>query len=158
MSCLLTRSLPITVLEVPLGGGTSDAPERSRMTIEFTFSAEPRGDVNANEHLATDAVRRATQMINALHPTPQIVGQVGSAIDTGIKVATGLQTFENTWNVLLRRMALFNKIVAGIAEVSGVQRLDSSPSECRIDSPVYVAGLVCDIVREPGLCVARLSH
>ena len=123
------------VLEVPLGGGTSDPPERSGITIK-----RARGDVDA----------KAT--------APQIIGNVVSAIGTGTQVATELQTFENTWNILLKRMDLFNKIVAGIAEVSGIQRLTPSPSECCIDSSIYVVGLVCDIVREPGMCVARHSH
>ena len=143
---------------MPLGGGTSDAPERSGSTIKFALAVEARGDVNAKELQATDAVNRATEAISALHPAPQVVGQVDSAIGTVTQVATELQTFENTWNVLLQRMALFNKIVAGVAEVSRIQRPVPSPSECRIDSPVYVVGLVCDIGREPGLCVARHSH
>ena len=146
------------MLEVPLGGGTSDAPERSGITIKFAVAAEPCGGVGADELQIIDVVNRATETVGALRPTPQIVGQVGSAIDTGTKVATELQTFENTWNVLLRRMALFNKVVAGIAEVSGIQRLAPSPSECRIDSSLYVISLVCDIGRESGLCVARHSH
>ena len=119
----LTRSLPIKVLEVPLGGGTSAAPERSGITIHFAFAAEPGEDVNANELQATDVVKRAMGAVSSFRPTPQIVGQAGPAIDTGTNIATGLQIFENTWNVLLQRMALFNTIVAGIAEVSGVQRL-----------------------------------
>ena len=109
------------MLEIPLGGGTSDAPVRSEITIEFALTAEPRGDVDANKLQATDAVNKATETVSALRPTPQIVGQVNSAIGTGTQVATELQTFENTWNVLLKRMDLFNKIVAGIAEVSGIQ-------------------------------------
>ena len=117
------RSLPIEVLELPLGGGIPDAPVRSGITINFALAAEPRGDVDANKLQATDAVNKATETISALRPTPQIVGQVNSAIGTGTQVATELQTFENTWNVLLKRMDLFNKIVGGIAEVSGVQRL-----------------------------------
>ena len=136
----------------------SHAPERSGITIKFAFVVEARGDVNINELQASDAVNRATEAISALHPTPQIVGQVDSAIGTVTQVTTELQTFENTWNVLLKRMALFNKIVAGVAEVSGIQRLAPSLSEYRIDSPVYVVGLVCDIGREPGLCVVRHSH
>ena len=147
------RSLPITVLEVPLGGGTSDPPERSGTMIKFTLAVEARGDDNANEVQATDAINWATEDITALCPTPQTVGQVDSAIGTGTKVATELETFENAWDVLLNRMDLFNRIVAGIAEVSRIQRLAPSPSECRIDSPVYVFGLVDDIVRDPGMCV-----
>ena len=96
------------VLEVPLGGGTSDPPERSGITIK-----QARGDVDANELQVTEAVTQAT--------APQIVGNVLSAIGTGTQVITELQTFESTWNVLLKMMDLFNKIVAGIAEVSGIQ-------------------------------------
>ena len=141
-----------------LSGGTSDAPERSGITIKFTLVVEAREDVNANELQATDAVNRATEAISALRPTPQIVGQVDSAIGTGTQVATELQTFENTWNVLLQRMALFNEIVAGVAEVSRIRYLAPCLSECRIDSPVCVVGLVGDIVCEPGLCVVRHPH
>ena len=98
-------------------------PERLGITIKFALAVEARGDVDANELQATDAIKRATEVISALRPTPQIVGKVDSAIGAGTQVATELQTFENTWNVLLKRMDLFNKIVAGIAEVSGIQRL-----------------------------------
>ena len=120
---LLTRSLLIKVLEMPLGGAISDAPERSGITIKFALAVEVRRDVNANELQATDAVNRGAEVSGTLRPAPRIVGQVDSAIGTGTQVATELQTFENTWNVLLKRMALFNKIVAGIAEVSGIWRL-----------------------------------
>ena len=133
-------------------------PVRSGITIKFAFTAEPRGVVDANELQATDAVKLATETVSAFRPTPQIVGQVDSAIGTGTKVATELRTFENTWNVLLSRMALFSKIVGGIAEVSGIQRFVLPPSECRIDSSVYLVGLVCGMGREPGLCIARYSH
>ena len=154
-SCSLTRSLPIKVFEVPLGGGTPDPSERSGITIKFEFAAESRGDLDANVLQATDAVERATETARALHPTPQIVGQVDSAIGTGTKVA---QTFENTWSVLLKRMDLFDQVVAGIAVVSRIQCLALCLSECCVDSPIYAVGLVGDIVREPGMCVARHSH
>ena len=143
---------------MPLGGGTSDAPERSGITIKFALAVDAHGNVDKNKLQATDAVNKATETVNAFRPTPQIVGQVNSAIGTGTQVTTELQTFENTWNVLLQRMALFNKIVGGIAEVSGFVLLAASPPKCRIDSPIYVVGLVCDIGREPGLCDARHSH
>ena len=144
------------MLEVPLEA--SDAHNHSGITIKFALAVEARGDVNANELQATDAVNQAKEAISALRPAPRIVGQADSAIGSGTQVATELQTFENTWNVLLKRMYLFNKIVAGVAEVSGIQRLAPSPSEYHIDSPVYVVGLVCDIGREPGLCIGRRSH
>jgi hypothetical protein len=142
------------VLEIPLGEGTSNASVRSGIMIKFALTAELRGVANVNEQQATDAVIRATEAISAFRPTPQIVGQVVSAIGVGTNVATELQTFENTWSILLKRMDSFNKIVAGIAEVSGIQRLVPSSSDCRIDSSVCVVGLVCDIGREPGLCFA----
>ena len=143
---------------MPLRGGTSDPPESSGITIRFALAVEARADVNANELQATDAVKQATEATSAFRPDPRIVGQVDSAIGTGTQIATELQTFENTWNVLLKRMALFNKIVAGVAEVSLIQCLAPSLPECRIDSPVYVIGLVGDIGGEPGLCVAGHSH
>jgi hypothetical protein len=91
------------VLELPLGGGSSNAPVRSGIMIKFTFTAEPHGDTNANELQATDAIIRATATVSALRPTPQIVGQVDLVIGTGAQVATEVQTFENTWNVLLQQ-------------------------------------------------------
>ena len=109
------------MLEIPLGGGTSHAPEASGITIKFTLAVEARGD-NANELQAIDAVNRATEAISAPHLTPQIVRQVDPGIGTGTQVLMELQTFENTWNILLQRMTLFNKIVAGIAEVSRIRR------------------------------------
>ena len=121
------------VLEVSLSRGTSDPPERSGITMKQALAVEVRGDVGANELQVTDAVKQATKAISALRPTPQIVRNEVSAIGTGTQVATELQTFENTWNVLLKRMGLSNKIVVGVAEVSGTHRLVPSPSECCID-------------------------
>ena len=111
------------MLELPLGGGPSDAPVRPGITVKFALAVDARGDVDKNELQAMDAVNKATETVSAFRPTPQIVGQVNSAIGTGTQVATELQTFENTWNVLLKRMGLFNKIVAGVAEVSGFSAL-----------------------------------
>ena len=96
------------VLEVPLGGGTSDPPEHLEITAKQAYR-----DVDPNQLQVTHAVTQAT--------APQIVGNVLSAISTGTQVVTELQTFESTWNILLKMMDLFNKIVAGIAEVSGIQ-------------------------------------
>ena len=105
------------MLEIPLGRGTSNALNSSGITIKFAITC---GDVNANELHATDAVEGATETVSVLRTTPQNVEQVDSAISTGTGVATEPQTFENTWNVLLQRITLFNKIVAGIAEVFGL--------------------------------------
>ena len=116
-----TDAISVTkVLEVPLPKDTSDGQiHSSGITIKFALAAELRGDIGADELQATDAVNRATEIVSALGPTPQIVGLADSAINTGANVVTELQAFEGTWGVLLQRMALFDKIVAGIAEVFG---------------------------------------
>lgn len=108
----------IKVLEVPLPKDTSDEQiHSSGLTIKFALTTEMREDISVDELQATDAVSRATEMASLLAPTPQIASLADSTISTSTSVATKLQTFENTWGVLLQRMALFNKIVAGIAEV-----------------------------------------
>lgn len=104
------------MLEEPLAKDPN-GPEPLGKIIKFTLAAEPRGNVNTNELQAIDAVNRAAGMVSALGPSPEVVGLAGSAIDTVTNAVTQLQTFENTWGVLLQRMAAFNKIVAGIAEV-----------------------------------------
>ena len=113
---------PIKVLEDAL-----DPPDGSDLlgiTIKLVLAAEQRGDVNADERQAINAVTRATA-VNPLTSTPPAVGLLSSAVDTGTNVVTEVQTFETTWGVLLHRMELFNKIVDGIAQVFGVQCLDS---------------------------------
>ena len=145
------RSLPIIVIEVPLDDATSSATQPSRIVIKLSLATTPQGETKADELQAAEATKRAMEEVGALG-APQIVTQVDLAISTGADIATGLQTFENTWGVLLQRMATFNKIVAGIAEVSGIRDLAPFLSESRIDSPLHVVGLVGDIGRESGLC------
>lgn len=87
------------------------------------MAAGPHGPVNAGEHQAADAVTRATETVDAFSSTPAVVGLLSSAVDAGTNVATKVQTFETTWGVLLKRMDLFNKIVADIAQVFGANRL-----------------------------------
>jgi hypothetical protein len=114
----------IKVLEDTLRKNTPDGSDLSGITIKFALAAEPRGDIDADERQATDAVTRATE-VNPLSSTPATVGLLSSAVDTGTNIATELQTFETTWGVLLKRMELFNKIVDGVAQVCGVHCLDS---------------------------------
>ena len=123
ITCSTDASSAIKVLEDTLRKDTPDGADASAgITIKFALAAEPRGDVNANERQATDAVTRA---VNPLSSTPPAVGLLGSAVDTGTNIVTKVQTFETTWGVLLQRMELFNKIVDGIAQVFGAQCLDS---------------------------------
>ena len=118
-------SSAIKVLEdILFVGKNTDRPDLSGITIKFALAAEPRGNTNADERQATDAVTRVTG-VNPLSSTPAAVGLLSSAVDTGTNVVTELQTFETTWGVLLQRMELFNKIVDGFAQVFGVQCLHS---------------------------------
>ena len=125
MTCSTDASSAIAVLEETLlVGKNTDRSDLSGITIKFALAAEPRGNTNADERQATDAVTRVTG-VNPLSSTPAAVGLLSSAVDTGTNVVTELQTFETTWSVLLQRMELFSKIVDGIAQVFGVQCLDS---------------------------------
>ena len=111
------------MFEHALRGDSSDGSNLSEITIKFALAAEPRADVNADERQASDAVAAATAVINPLSSTPAAVGLLGSAVDTTAKISTELQTFETTWDVLLQRMELFNKIVGGIVQVRDARRL-----------------------------------
>jgi hypothetical protein len=66
-----------------------------------------------------------------------------------------LQTFETTWNVLLRRVELFNKIVADIAQVVRLYCLHGSCSQRDADSPLRVPSLVRYISCNQGLSVVQ---
>ena len=124
MICSTDAIYPIIVLEETLRKDASDGSDLSGMTIKFALVAEPRGDVNADQRQAIDAVTRATEAVGALGPTPAVVDHLSSVVDTGANAVAEVQTFENTWGVLLQRMELFNKIVAEIAQVyDAVSRL-----------------------------------
>ncbi|KAF8548063.1 hypothetical protein OG21DRAFT_1607113 [Imleria badia] len=104
------------VLEATLDKDTPDESDRLRIAIKFALAAEElRGDVNADERQATDAVTRATETVSALGSTPAVVDRLNSAVDTGNKVANEVQAFQT----LLKRMELFNTIVTDIAQVFG---------------------------------------
>ena len=112
------------MLEDTLGRGSSDRADLSGITIKFALVAEPRGNVNADEHQAADIVAAATTAVNPLSSTPVATDLLSSAVVTGTNVVSQVQTFETTWDVLLKRIALFNNIVTRIAEVFGAQRPD----------------------------------
>ena len=100
---------PIVVFEETLRRDASDGSDLSGITIKF----------------ALVAVTKATEAVGALGPTPAVVDGLISVVDTGTNAVAKVQTFENTWGVLLQRMELFNKIVTEIAQVFGTQCLDS---------------------------------
>ncbi|KAI9571696.1 hypothetical protein HD554DRAFT_1808801 [Boletus coccyginus] len=88
-----------------------------KFTIKFALDAEPsRGDLDADERQARDVVSRANKAVNRLHTRTAVV-LMSSVVDAGTTVFTKMQTFETTWDVLLRRMELFNKIVTDIAQI-----------------------------------------
>ena len=57
---------------------------------------EPRRDAHADERQATDAAAQATVTINFPSSTPTAVEGLSSAVDTGAKVVSEPQPFENT--------------------------------------------------------------
>ena len=108
------------VFEENLGGNTSDRSGLSGMTLKFTLTAESPDRGNANELQAADAVVQATEGVNAVGPIPRPVNLMGPAVDAAGNVVPEVQTFDNTWGVLLDRMELFNRIVTDIAQVLGI--------------------------------------
>ena len=103
---------------------SADGSDRFKFALKFTLVAPPSEDVNAEELQAADAIATASQAIVPLGATPAVVGVLNSAVDTSQKVVSEIQTFDNTWGVLLKRIELFNKIVTDIAQVFGAQCLD----------------------------------
>ena len=145
----------IKVLEANLDKDTLDGTDLFGIAIKFALATEElREDVNADERRAKYAVTKATETVNVLGSPPAAVDRLNSAINNGNKVANETQAFQTTWSVLLKRIELFNKIVADIAEVFAFC-LHPSRSQRATDSPIYVAGLVSYISCDPGLSVAR---
>ena len=125
MRCSTDVSPATKVLKDILRKDTSDGSDRSEIIIKFALATAPHGNVSADTRQFTDAVTTANEAIGSLSSTPAAVGLLGSAVNTGAYVASEIQTFETTWDVLSKRMKLFNEIVADIAQVSCV-RLDIS--------------------------------
>ena len=111
------------MLEETLGRNISDGSD-SGITIKFSFAAESHEGVNADELQAVEAVTKANEAVGPLGSTPPAVGLLGSAVNASASVITEAQSFEITWGVLLQKMSLFNRIVADIATVFVVHRLD----------------------------------
>ena len=157
MRCSPDVGPAIKVIEDILRKDTSDGSDRSEIIIKFALATTQHGDVSADTRQATDAVTTASEAIGSLSSTPAAVGLLSSALNTGAYVASEIQTFKTTWGVLLKRMKLFNEIVADIAQVSCV-RLDISTIEYYTDSSVCVVGLVCHISCEQGMLTVRSSN
>ena len=125
VECSADAIAVITVFEEDLGGSTSGWSGLSGMTLKFTFTAESPERGNANELQAANAVAQATEGVNVVGPIPSPVDLMSLAVDTISNVVTDVQTFDNTWGVLLDRMELFNKIVTDIAQVLDIRCLVS---------------------------------
>lgn len=137
------------MLEVPIGGTASG------IKLHFAFIAQLHGALGASELQAADATTSAIKEVR--HGlTRRVAEQASSALGTSKRVAPDIQRYRDTWVILLERMKIFNDIVAKIAEVSGIQHLPLSHSECCIDPSICIIGVVCDISRKQGLslCVA----
>ena len=105
------------VVEHALRKDTSGGSDHFEITLKFVLAAQLSGDINAEELQVIDAIATASQAVVPLDSTPTAAGILNSTVDTSQKVVTEIQTFNNTWGVLLKRMELFNKIVADIAQV-----------------------------------------
>ncbi|KAF8130207.1 hypothetical protein EV363DRAFT_241053 [Boletus edulis] len=138
------------VLEATLRKDTSDGPDLLGIRIKFVVVAEPRGKVNAEEHQAIDAVTMANATLS-VHRSPAVIDTLGSAVST----LTNVQTYGTTWEVLLRRMKIFNNIVDGIAEIhpyaSMAWSVISAASKIlvaqknRDDRIIHLAGVMSDV-------------
>ena len=115
----------IKVFEENLGGSTSDRSGRSGTTLKFTLTVESPERGSADDLQAADAVAKAAEGVRAVGPMSRYLALMRSAVGTITNGATQVQTFDNTWGVLLERMELFNRIVADIAQVLGIRRLVS---------------------------------
>ena len=108
------------MLEETVGKHVSGDGPDSAITITFSLTTESHQASDAAGCQAADAVSRATGALGPLGATPQTVVQLGPVVDTSTTIITEAQTFETTWGVLLKRMALFNKIVADVVTVFDV--------------------------------------
>ena len=116
LACFADAIAIVKVLEATIGPDPSDEPDLLGSTIKFALAAEPRADVDSDKRQAARAVTMATEMATALR-APAVVEPSSSAVDAATNAVIELQTFETTWDVLLRRVELFNKIVADVAQV-----------------------------------------
>ena len=121
MECSTDAISAIKVFEENLGGNTSGRSGLSGTVLKFTLTAESPERGNASDLQGADAVAQATEGVSVVGPIPRFVDLTNSAVDTTTNVVTEVQTFDNTWGVLLARMELFNRIVADIAQVLGIR-------------------------------------
>ena len=154
LACSADAIAMVKVLEVTIGPDASDGPNLSGCTIKFALAAEPRADVSSDERQALGAVAMATDMAATLR-APAVVEPSSLAIDAATNVMIELQTFETTWDVLLRRVELFNKIVADVAQVVRPHCHHRSCSQRDADSPIRVPSLVRYINCNQGLPVVQ---
>ena len=157
IACSADAIAMVEVLETTIGPDPSDEPDLSGNTIMFALTADPRTEVDSDERQAVGAITMATEMATTLR-APPVVGPLNSAVDAATNVAVELQTFETTWGVLLRRVELFNKIVADVAQVVRLHCLHRSCSQRDPDSPVRVPSLVRFIGCNQGLSVVQCVY
>ncbi|KAI9568858.1 hypothetical protein HD554DRAFT_682431 [Boletus coccyginus] len=102
------------VLQDTLGKDTSDGTDLSGITIKFALVAEPHENVTADERQAADAVAAATTAVVPLSSNPAAIDFLSSAVGAGTNAVPQAQS---TWNLLLERIELFDKIVTDIAKI-----------------------------------------
>ena len=154
LACSANAIAMVKVLEATIGPDLSKGPDLSGSMIKFALAAEPRADVNSDERQAVGAITMATEAAIALC-VPAVVDPSSSVIDAATNVVIELQAFETTWDVLLRRIELFNKIVADVAQVVRHHCFHRSCSQRDADSPIRVLSLVRYISCDQGLPVVQ---
>ncbi|KAG9311660.1 hypothetical protein JVU11DRAFT_7895 [Chiua virens] len=105
------------VIKRTLGAIASSGSDLSGPTIKFALAVKLSERSNANELQARDALATAIKMVTPLSSMPGAVDLVTSMVQSGPAVMTQLQSFETTWDVLLKRLKLFDTIVTKIAEI-----------------------------------------
>ena len=123
MECSTDAIAAIKVFEENLGRNTSDRSGLSGTTLKFTLTDKSPEGANADDLRAGDAVAQAAEGITAVGRIPRPVDLASSAVDITANAVAEVQTFDDTWGVLLDRMTLFNRIVTDIAQVLGIRCL-----------------------------------
>ena len=123
MECSTDAIAAIKVFEENLGRNTSDRSGLSGTKLKFTLTAESPEGGNADDLQAPDAVAQAAEGVTAIGRIPRPVDLTSSGVDATANAVAEVQTFDDTWGVLLDRMKLFNRIVTDIAQVLGIRCL-----------------------------------
>ena len=106
MECSTDAIAAIKVFEENLGGNTSGQSSLMGTILKFTLTAESPMGGNANKLQAANVVAETTKGVSTVSPISRFVDLTISVVDTTTNVITKVQTFNNTWSILLERIEL----------------------------------------------------